>query len=466
MAFPKNFLWGSATAAVQTEGAYNVAGRGLTNLDVMTLGSKQEKRKITDDFIEGYYYPSMKGSDFYNRYKEDIELLSQMKVNAFRMSISWTRIFPNGDDVNPNEEGLEFYDKVFDELLKHNITPIVTMSHFDVPLGLKKYGYWAGREVVSFFEKYAKTILKRYKGKVNYWLTFNEINCMSTQPWVAGGINSDDEQLRMSAAYHQFLASALTVKAAHEIDSNNKVGMMYCGHFSYPNSCDPEDVLHTVEFNHQMMYYIDVQCRGEYPKHQLKRMERIGVVLPIKENDAQLLKEGTVDFISFSYYLTHVTGKLTDGIHKGLNGIQTGYKNPYLEYSQWGWGIDPKGLRFALNELYDRYNLPLMIVENGIGAIDVLNEDKTINDDYRIAYLKSHIRQIKKAIEYDGVPVIGYTTWAAMDLPSLSTGEITKRYGFIYVDADDYGNGTYNRYKKDSFYWYKKVCESNGEELD
>lgn len=465
MAFPSNFLWGSATAAAQNEGAYNEGGRGLTNLDLMTLGSRGQKRKITEEFVEGETYPSMKGSDFYHRYKEDIKEFSQMGLKAFRMSISWTRIYPNGDDEIPNEEGLKFYDDVFDELHKYGIEPIVTMDHFDVPMGLKKYGYWASRKVVGFFEKYASTILERYKGKVKYWLTFNEINCMSTQPWVAGGIDSNDEQLKMTAAYHQFLASALAVKKAHEIDAENKVGMMYCGHFTYANTCNPDDVLHTMDFNHQMMFYIDVQCRGKYPAYKLKQFEREGIVLPAVEGDDVILKEGTVDFISFSYYLTHVTGEKTNGITKGLNGLQTGYTNPYLQLSQWGWAIDPKGLRYALNYLYDTYQKPLMIVENGLGALDFVSEDGKIHDDGRIDYLRAHIEQMKMAVEIDGVEVLGYTTWAAMDLPSLSTGEMSKRYGFLYVDADNYGNGSYNRIRKDSFYWYKKVCESNGEEL-
>ncbi len=465
MGFPKDFLWGCATAAAQNEGAYDEDGRGLTNLDIMTLGSREKKRQITDGFLPTEIYPGKKGSDFYHRYKEDIAMLAEMGITAFRMSISWTRIYPKGDDETPNEEGLKFYDSVFDELRRYNIEPIVTMDHFDVPLGLKKYGYWEGRQTVGFFERYAKTILDRYKGKVRYWLTFNEINCMSTQPWVAGGILSEDEQVRHTAAYHQFLASALAVRYAHQIDPQNKVGMMYCGHFSYPNSCDPEDVLHTVEFNHQMMYYIDVQCLGEYPRHKLKQLERMNITLPVKEGDAEILKEGTVDFISFSYYLTHVTGALTNGISKGLNGLQTGYKNPHLQYSQWGWGIDPKGLRYALNFLYDHYRKPLMIVENGIGARDEVSPDGKVHDPYRIEYLRDHIEQMKIAVDHDGVPVLGYTTWAAMDLPSLSTGEISKRYGFLYVDADDEGNGTYDRIRKDSFYWYQNVCRSNGEEL-
>ncbi len=287
---------------------------------------------------------------------------------------------------------------------------------------------------------------------------------MSTQPWVAGGVNTEDEQRRMTAAYHQFIASAKVVKLAHAINPENKVGMMYAGHFTYANSCHPDDVLHTMDFDHQMMFYIDVQVRGAYPSHKIKDMERKHIVLPEQPGDAQILKEGCVDFISFSYYLTHVTGEKTNGIFKGLNGLDTGYSNPYLEKSEWGWPIDPKGLRFALNYLYDKYQVPVMIVENGLGAVDQL-EDGKVHDSYRIAYMKAHIEQMEKAIEVDGVPVLGYTSWAGLDLPSLSTGEMKKRYGLIYIDADDHGNGTWKRYPKDSFTWYQKVCQTNGKDL-
>lgn len=464
MSFPKNFLWGVAGSAGQNEGGYNEGNRGLTTMDVMTLGSRQAKRKITDGIVDGEYYPGMMGSDFYHRYKEDIQKFSELNINAIRTSIAWSRIFPNGDDQEPNEEGLQFYEDVFTEMKKHGIEPIVTLSHFDVPLGLKKYGFWEGRETVDHFVKYATIVFERYKDLVSWWLTFNEINCMSTQPWVAGGVNSDDEGRRMTAAYHQLLASAKVVKIGHEINPNNMIGMMYAGHFSYANSPDPEDVLHTMEFDHQMMFYIDVQARGAYPRHKLKQLERQNITLPAQPGDEQILKEGTVDYISFSYYLTHVTGKKTTGITKGLNGLDTGYKNPHLQYSDWGWGIDPKGLRFALNYLYDHWNLPVMVVENGLGAIDQL-EDGKVHDPYRIEYLKEHIREMKKAIEFDGVEVLGYTPWAGLDMPSLSTGEMAKRYGLLYVDADDHGNGSYDRYEKDSFAWYKEVCSSNGEKL-
>ena len=313
--------------------------------------------------------------------------------------------------------------------------------------------------------RYARVLLERYNGRIFYWLPFNEINCLSTQPWVAAGIDSNDEKIRMTAAYHQFLASAKVVQLAHQINPDNKVGMMYCGHFAYAQSANPDDVIKTMEFMHQMMFYCDVQCRGYYPRYKQKELERLHIQLPVEEGDLDILKQGTVDFLSYSYYCTHVTGQKTKGILKGMNGLDTGYKNSYLPKSDWGWTIDPQGLRYSLNYLYDRYQLPLMIVENGLGAVDVLEADGHVHDDYRIEYLKAHLKELLKAIEIDGIPVMGYTMWGPIDLIAASTGEMKKRYGFIYVDRDDFGNGTLKRYKKDSFYWYQKVIATNGEIL-
>lgn len=464
MSFPKNFLWGGATAANQCEGAYEINGKGLSCADVMIAGSHGQKRRITKQIEPDVYYPSHRAVDHYHHYQEDIALFAQMGFKVYRMSINWTRIFPNGDESEPNEEGLKFYDRVFDELEKYNIIPLVTISHFETPLGLQKYGSWQNRKLVDFYVRYAKTLLTRYQGRVRYWLTFNEINCMSTQPWVAGGINSDDEQVRMSGAYHQFLASAKVVQLAHQIDPNNQVGMMYAGHFAYPNSPHPDDIIGTMNFMHQMLFYCDVQCRGYYPAYKIKELKRKEIVLPIIDGDLDELRRGTVDFLSYSYYCTHVTGAKTKGIIKGMNGLETGYKNQYLNQSDWGWTIDPQGLRYSLNLLYDRYQLPLMIVENGLGAKDEL-VDGQVHDQYRIDYLKQHLLELEKAIDLDGVEVIGYTMWGPIDLIAASTGEMKKRYGFIYIDVDDLGNGTFKRYKKDSFYWYQKVIETNGKIL-
>lgn len=464
VSFPTSFLWGGATAANQCEGAYLEDGKGLSTADVMTLGSHSKKRVITDSIEPDCYYPSHQAIDHYHRYKEDIALFAEMGFKVYRMSINWTRIFPNGDDDHPNEEGLQFYDDIFDELKSYGIKPLVTISHFETPLAFQAFGSWENRKAVTYYVKYAQTLLQRYKEKVTYWLTFNEINCMSTQPWVAGGIRSDDEQVKMTAAYHQLLASAIVVDMAHIINPDFKMGMMYAGHFAYPNSADPDDIIGTMKFMHKMLFYCDVQCRGYYPSYQLKEMERDGIHLPIKDGDLEILKNGIVDFISYSYYCTHVTGKNTRGILKGMNGLDTGYKNEYLQKSDWGWTIDPQGLRYSLNLLYDRYQLPLMIVENGLGAMDTM-EDGKIHDTYRIDYLKSHLRELEKAIELDGVPVIGYTMWGPIDLIAASTGEMKKRYGFIYVDVDDHGCGTQKRIRKDSFYWYQNVIKTNGESL-
>ncbi len=463
--FSEDFLWGGATAANQIEGAFLEDGKGLSTADVMTLGSHQKKRRITKKIERDEYYLSHKAIDYYHHFKEDIALFAEMGFKVYRMSINWSRIFPNGDEIFPNEKGLKFYDEILNELEKYQIIPLVTISHFETPLGLQKYGSWQNRKVVEFYVRYAKVLLERYNGRIKYWLPFNEINCMSTQPWVAAGIDSEDEEVRMKAAYHQFLASAKEVRLAHQINPENKVGMMYCGHFAYANSANPDDVIGTMNFMHKMMFYCDVQCRGYYPNYKLKELERLHIQLPVKDDDLEILRKGTVDFLSFSYYCTHVAGKETKGILKGMNGLDTGYKNSYLPKSEWGWTIDPQGLRYALNYLFDRYQLPLMIVENGLGAIDVLKDGK-IHDDYRISYLKEHLKELSKAINIDGIPVMGYTMWGPIDLIAASTGEMKKRYGFIYVDVDNFGNGTMKRYKKDSFYWYKKVIQTNGKILE
>lgn len=463
--FPKDFLWGGATAANQVEGAYREGGKGLSTADVMTAGAHGVARETTDGVVAGKYYPSHEAVDHYHHFKEDIALFGEMGFNVYRLSVNWSRIFPNGDEEEANEEGLRFYDELFDACHEHGMEPLVTISHFETPLGLQKYGSWAGREVVDCYVRYAETLFKRYKGKVKYWLTFNEINAMSTMPWVAAGVASTDEQVRMTAAFHQFLASAKAVQLAHQIDPENQVGMMYAGHFAYPNSPDPRDVIGTMNFMHKMLFYCDVQCRGYYPNYKLKEFEREGIVLPVQEGDWEELRRGTVDFLSFSYYFTHVTGAETKGIFKGLNGIETGYKNAHLPKSEWGWAVDPMGLRYALNLLYDRYQLPLMVVENGLGAVDVVEEDGSIHDPYRIEYMRQHLLEMEKAMELDGIPILGYTMWGPIDLISASTGEMKKRYGFIYVDRDNEGQGSMKRIKKDSFYWYQEVIATNGASL-
>ncbi|MFV0479034.1 MAG: glycoside hydrolase family 1 protein, partial [Anaerorhabdus sp.] len=366
MGFRKDFLWGGATAANQCEGAYATDGKGLNTADVMTAGDAKTPREVTEGIIDGKNYPSHVAIDHYGHFKEDIKLFSEMGFKAYRMSISWGRIFPDGDEVNPNEAGLKHYDEVFDECRKYGIEPIVTISHYETPMGLvRKYGSWKDRKVVDFYVRYCKAIFERYKDKVVYWLTFNEINSMSLSTWMSGGIpESESEQVKVTAAYHQFIASGIAVKMGHEINPNFKIGMMYGGLFAYANSCNPNDVVKTTEFMHEMLLYPDVQCRGYYPSYALKNFERKGIVLPKVDGDDEILKNGTVDFLSFSYYFTLVTGEKTPGFKIDCGNVVTGYTNPYVSETKWGWAVDPQGLRYALGMFYERYQLPLMIVEN------------------------------------------------------------------------------------------------------
>ena len=483
--FPKDFLWGGAVAAHQTEGAWNVDGKGISIADMLTSGSRKQPRKFTPEFDPTYQYPSHEAIDFYHRYEEDIALLGEMGFKVFRMSIGWTRIFPNGDESEPNQAGVEFYRKVFEALKRHNIEPLVTLSHYEMPLNLvKKYGGWANRKTVDFFLNYCKTVFTEYKGLVKYWLTFNEINILTTAlgDLLAGGMISDKEtplmisfgnqassqeamQKRFQALHHQFIASAKAVQTAHEINPDYQVGAMIAGMVSYPYSPNPADVLKTQK-NSQMGNYFcgDVMIRGEYPPFAERFFADNGIRLELAEDDLETLKNGTGDFLSFSYY---ATGCVTtdEELIKQSGNFLFGVPNPYLKASEWDWTIDPIGLRIFLNDVYDRYQVPVMIVENGLGAEDKVEEDGSIHDPYRIEYLRQHILAMNEAIK-DGVNLIGYTTWGCIDIVSASTGEMEKRYGFIYVDKNNEGEGTLERRRKDSFYWYKKVIASNGEDLD
>ncbi len=489
MSFDKDFLWGGATAANQFEGGYLSGGKGMSTADVMTNGSHEKPRRVTYtmpngekrsqgvlpfdsipdgavlELHEGEYYPSHEATDFYGHFKEDIALMAQMGFKCFRFSLNWARIFPNGDDETPNEEGLQFYDDVFDELLKYGIEPVVTISHYETPLNLtNKYGAWLDRRVIGFFERYCETLFTRYKDKVKYWMTFNEINIIDKLPLFAGGITKADPQSKAQAVFHQFLASASAVKMGHKINPEFKIGMMLAYTSTYALTSDPEDELLAMQALQHRHFFGDVQCRGEYPTFKLKEYEREGVVLDIHEGDLELLKEGTVDFIGLSYYCSSVVS--TDESKQVTGGnMTTSVVNPYLDQSEWGWQIDPTGLRIALSRLYERYRLPLFIVENGLGAIDEVEEDGSINDDYRIDYLARHIEAMKTAVELDGVDMMGYTPWGCIDLVSAGTGEMRKRYGLVYVDKHDDGTGDLSRSPKKSFYWYKKVIETNGEDL-
>ncbi|MGP4039071.1 glycoside hydrolase family 1 protein [Gracilibacillus sp. D59] len=473
--FPKNFLWGGATAANQIEGGFHEGNKGLNIADVLPGGKGRLNILKEPGFNfeidkDKYTYPNHEAIDFYHRYKEDIALFAEMGFKVFRMSIAWTRIFPKGDEKEPNEEGLAFYDRVFDELHKHGIEPVVTISHYEMPLDLvKNYGGWRSREVVTFFERYVHAIFNRYKDKVKYWMTFNEINSGLVMPIMGLGFSIQNEEDKYTptfqAFHHQFVASSLAVKACHEIIPDAQIGCMiiYAPVYSYDSN--PENVMYALEEERLFNYYCaDVQIRGEYPAFINRYFKENNIELDMKEGDLELIKEHTVDYIGFSYYMSR-TEKLDKSDQANADGnIMSGVRNPFLKASDWGWEIDPTGLRIALNQLYDRYRVPLFIVENGLGAYDKVEEDGSVQDDYRIEYLRDHIAAMGEAIE-DGVDLMGYTAWGCIDLVSASTGEMSKRYGFIYVDKDDEGRGTLDRSRKKSFYWYKDVIESNGGRL-
>lgn len=477
MPFREDFLWGGATAANQCEGGFDKGGRGLANVDVAPYG-KDRLAVITGkmkmfDFDKEHFYPSKDAIEMYSYYKEDIKLFAEMGFKVYRMSIAWSRIFPKGDEDKPNEEGLKFYEDVFKECLKYNIKPLVTITHFDCPMHLiKEYGGWKNRKVIKFYENLCHAIFNRYKGLVEYWLTFNEINMILHAPFMGAGLyfeeGENEEEIKYQASHHELVASAIATKIAHEVDKNNKVGCMLAAGIYYPYSSKPEDVLAAQQKNDEMYFFVDIQARGKYPNYALKKFERENLNIKIEKEDLELLKKYTVDFISFSYYSTRCAaadmGKHSKGHEK--DNIMKDIKNPELKQTDWGWTVDPLGLRITLNDIYDRYQKPMFIVENGLGAYDKVDKNGYVEDDYRIDYLREHIKNMKDAVEIDGVDLLGFTTWGPIDLVSAGTGEMTKRYGFIYVDRDDFGNGTLKRSRKKSFYWYKKVIESNGEDLE
>ncbi|MEQ9764325.1 6-phospho-beta-glucosidase [Streptococcus jiangjianxini] len=474
-AFPEGFLWGGATAANQVEGAYDVDGRGLANVDVVPIGEDRfpiiAGQKKMFDFEDGYFYPAKGSIDFYHNYKEDIALFAEMGFKTYRMSIGWTRIFPKGDELEPNEAGLQFYENVFKELRKYDIEPLVTITHFDFPMHLiKEYGGWRNRKVIEFYERLCKVIFNRYKGLVKYWLTFNEINMILHAPFMGAGLyfeeGENQEQVKYQAAHHELVASAIATKIAHEVDPENKVGCMLAAGQYYPNTAHPRDYWAAMQEDRENYFFIDVQARGEYPNYAKKKFERLGLEIEMTDEDLALLKEHTVDFVSFSYYSSRVASGDPEVNEKTQGNIFASIKNPYLEASEWGWQIDPLGLRITLNTIWDRYQKPMFIVENGLGAIDTPDENGYVADDYRIDYLRSHIETMNQAINEDGVELLGYTTWGPIDLVSAGTGEMKKRYGFIYVDRDNQGNGTLKRSKKKSFDWYRKVIASNGVDID
>lgn len=471
MPLQKDFLWGGALAANQCEGAWNEAGRGLSNADVLPYGPdrlaviKGDLAMLKPDST--HFYPAQEAIDFYHRYQEDLALFAEMGFKTLRLSISWSRIYPHGDEEQPNEEGLRYYEDVFKECRHYGIEPLVTITHYDIPMHLvTTYGGWRSRKCVEFYKKLVLTLFHRYRNLVKYWLTFNEINIMTSACFMAAGIVFEENEDRYTSIYNAvhnvLIASAWAVKLCHEIIPDAKIGCMLNAGIYYPKTCNPEDVLAAQQENRKHYMFSDVQVRGAYPEFVLKEFKRHGYTLPWQDEDFAILKN-TVDFVSFSYYSTRVIEADANG--KYDSNLLKSADNPYLKREPWGRFMDPTGLRITMNEIYDRYQLPLFIVENGLGAVDEPDENEFVNDDYRIGYLRSHIKEMKKAVELDGVPLLGYTCWGPIDLVSVATGEMRKRYGFIYVDKNDQGEGTLRRTKKRSFTWYKQVIASNGEDL-
>lgn len=482
--FPKEFLWGGAISTSQADGAYLEGGKGLDTQDLRYFDATWDKEKRTENrninmtskrFEEALkatditHYPFRWGIDFYHRYKSDLALFEELGLKIFRTSINWARIFPNGDDETPNEEGIQYYIDLFDECHKRGMKVFATILHYNIPVNLvTKYGGWKNRKLVDLYVRYAATLFKRIGNRVDYWLPFNEINCAKFNPYNGCCLIKDQEEDYESAIFqclhHQFIANALTIKAAHEILPGSMVGGMIARFTTYPATCKPADVMQAVlDENYKNYFYTDVMARGKYPSYTKRMFEESNIKIVKEDGDDEILKNNTVDFIAFSYYMSMVA--TTDKNYEKASGnLVSGNKNPYLKASDWGWQIDPEGLRISLNDMYDRYQLPIFIAENGLGAYDTL-EDGEIHDSYRIDYLKQHIEQMGEAIK-DGVDLIGYTMWGIIDIVSCGTIEMSKRYGVIYVDRDEEGKGSNDRYKKDSFYWYKKCIESNGEILE
>lgn len=476
MQMPEGFLWGGATAANQCEGAYNVDGRGLSSVDVVPFGpdrmkvARGEMKMLACD--AGHTYPAHEAIDMYHHYKEDIALMAGMGFKCYRLSIAWTRILPNGDDDTPNAAGVAFYRSLFEECRKYGIEPLVTICHFDTPIALiQKYGGWKDRRMVDAFLKYCRVLFENYGDLVHYWLTFNEINMLLHMPFMGAGLVFEEgenrTQVQYQAAHHELIASAKAVQLAHQMMPGAKVGCMLAAGQYYPYTCDPADVYKAMECDRDNYFFIDVQARGAYPVWAKKRMEQAGVVLQMEPDDEEVLRSGVVDFVSFSYYSSRCISADPEVLKNKARGnaVVKAVVNPYLKSSEWGWQIDPQGLRLTMNTLYDRYGKPLFIVENGLGAADTVEADGSIHDPYRIDYMRAHIQAMLEAVNLDGIPLLGYTCWGCIDLVSASTGEMKKRYGMIYVDKNNDGTGTLTRSKKDSYYWYKKAIETNGADL-
>ncbi|MFA0081740.1 glycoside hydrolase family 1 protein [Vibrio breoganii] len=458
--FPEHFLWGGAIAANQVEGSFLEDGKGLSTSDMLPNGilsphqTRDERKPGIKDLA----------IDFYHRYPGDIALFKEMGFTCLRLSIAWTRIYPNGDEAEPNEAGLAYYDRIFDELAKHNMTPFVTLSHYEMPYHLvEKYNGWGDRRVITFFERYARTVFERFGSKVKLWLTFNEINMSLHAPFTGVGLQEQaSKQEIFQAIHHQLVANAKAVNLCHEIIPDAQIGNMLLGAINYPFTCNPDDVIAAMQENNQWLFFGDVQTRGKYPGYMLRYFRENSIEIKMQADDLDIIASASVDFISFSYYASGCAS--ADPMQKEVGNIVDSVPNPHLKKSEWGWLIDPKGLRILLNLLHDRYQKPLFIVENGLGAIDTVTPEGEINDDYRISYLNDHLVQAHEAI-LDGVELMGFTSWGPIDLVANSTAEMSKRYGYIHVDRDNNGEGTLVRTKKKSFYWYKDVIASRGATL-
>lgn len=461
--FPKDFLWGASTSAYQVEGAWDEDGKGPSVID---MGKYPEG---TSDFKVA--------SDHYHRYKEDIALFAEMGLKAYRFSIAWTRIYPKGTG-EINEKGIAFYNDLINELLSHNIEPIVTMCHFDLPYALQEKGGWSNRETIDAYENYAKTLFKHFGDRVKYWLTINEQNMMILHGATIGTVDpniKNPEKELYQQNHHMLLAQAKAMKLCHEMCPNAKIGPAPNIISIYPASSKPEDVIAASNFSSiRNWLYLDAAVFGRYNSIAWSYLEEKGYTPTIQEGDMEILKSGKPDFIAFNYYSTSTVAESKNDLSDknstgdqqiaiGEQGVYRGVSNPYLEKTQFGWEIDPIGFRSTLREINERYNLPLLVTENGLGAYDKLEEGDVVNDDYRIDFLRKHIEQAKLAIT-DGVNLIGYCPWSAIDLISTHQG-ISKRYGFIYVNRDEFDLKDLRRIKKKSFYWYRDVIKSNGEKI-
>ncbi len=466
--FPENFLWGGAIAANQTEGAWDKDGRGISNIDLIPHGTKRQDIKLgykKSELDQNEYYPSHTGIDFYHHYKEDIALLAEMGLKVFRTSISWSRIFPNGDEEMPNQAGINYYKGLFKTYKQHGMELLVTLAHFDIPMGIvEKYNGWKNRETIDLYIKFAETCFNNFGEYVNYWIPFNEINVVLHSPFSGGGLYFDNsenrEEILYQAAHYMLVASAKAVRSCHRITPHAKIGCMIAGGSFYPYSCNPEDVWQSMNDERTNTFFVDVQAKGKYPYYMDSFFKAKGINIEIDESDKEILKE-RVDFVAFSYYASRTSIADISRVEKNEGNVIVSAKNPYLKMSDWGWVIDPLGLRITMNQIYERFEKPLFVVENGLGAKDEIEADGTIQDDYRIDYMKQHIEAMYDGIQ-DGVPLLGYISWGIIDLVSASTGEMSKRYGMIYVDKDDAGSGTLERRKKKSFDWYKQVIQQNG----